>query len=98
MPFLSKIYLMHVKGLVILSSVLSRHRKYKLEQEKQSPYFMIFVQSTVKDATEDQNIPEFSHGKSPRPTLSPLIATNGICKGPKGLGLWLPVSASPSKS
>ena len=98
MPFLSKIYVMHVKDLVILPSFLSRHRKYKVKQGKQSPYFMVFVQSTVKDATEDQNISEVSHGKSPCPTLSLLIATKGICKGPKGLGLRLPVSANPRKS
>lgn len=50
MPYLSKIYVMHVKFPLILLSFLSRYRNYKEEQEKKSSHFMIFGQSTMEDA------------------------------------------------
>lgn len=44
---------------------------------------MIFIQSTVEDATEDQSIPQDSQslGSSPHPTFAPRIPTTDICKG-----------------
>lgn len=83
MPFLSQICVIHIKCSVMLFSFLSSHRKYKEEQEKQSPNFMTCTQFTAKDAMKDWDIPQVSEslGRSPCPTFSLQIPNTDICKG-----------------
>lgn len=83
MPLLSKNYVMNSKFPDILFPFLSRHRKYKAEQEKLSALFLMFIQSAMEDAREGRTIPEISqyHGRSSYPTFSLLTPTNDICKG-----------------
>lgn len=98
-PFRSKIYMMHTRFPVILLSFLSRHRKYMEEKEKKSPRFMIFIQSTVEDSLEDQNITEVSQslGRSPHPKPSLLIPITDIGKGSR-IGSPATYLSSPPES